>query len=210
MDSKKLKTAVLTGDIVNSTGIPAARERALLKSLKKTLSEYQNSFYRGDSFQVFLQNTVEALRTALVCRTMAISLTEGETIRADIRVSIGIGMVKLPVKMPELAQGQAFVLSGRRLDEIEETEQRLSIRSGDVTADIGFDVMANYLDSIYRGMSAKQAIVILGLLQGQTQQHIALKIKKSKSTVSQLTNAGRWSEIERILQQFEMLINQVI
>ena len=202
--------AVLTGDIVNSTAIPTTRERVLLKQLKKALPANQTSFYRGDSFQVFLKEAKGSLRTALICRTMAISLTEGGIARGDVRIGIGVGKVKRPVKMPEAAKGEAFVLSGRGLDHIEKTEEQLSIRSGHAVADIGFEVIANYLDAIYRDMTGKQAVVLLGLLQGQTQQHIAEKIKKSQSTVSQLANAGRWTEIERLLQQFELLINQVI
>ena len=189
--------------------MPAASEQALLTRLKKALPANQTSFYRGDSFQVFLKEAEGSLRTALICRTIAISLTEGDAVRGDVRIGIGVGEVKLPVKMPEAAQGDAFVLSGRGLDDIEETEELLSIRSGHAVADIGFEVIANYLDAIYRDMTVKQAVVVLGLLQGQTQQHIAIKIKKSQSTVSQLTNAGRWPEIERLLQQFELLINQV-
>jgi hypothetical protein len=201
--------AVLTGDIVNSTAMTTARERALLTKLKKALPANQTSFYRGDSFQVFLKEAERSLRTALICRTLAISLTDGDEVRGDIRIGIGVGKVRLPVRIPEAAQGEAFVLSGRGLDEIEETEEQLSIRSGHALADIGFEVMANYLDAIYRDMTGKQAVVLLGLLQGQTQQHIASKIKKSQSTVSQLANAGRWPEIARLLQQFEMLINQI-
>lgn len=210
MALRKSVAAVLTGDIVNSTAMSTARERTLVTRLKQALPASQTSFYRGDSFQVFLKETEGSLRTALICRTMAISLTEGDVVRGDVRIGIGVGEVKLPVKMPEAAQGDAFVLSGRGLDEIEETEEHLSIKSGHAVADIGFEVIANYLDAIYRNMTAKQAVVLLGLLQGQTQQHIALKIKKSQSTVSQLSNAGRWPEIERLLQQFEMLINQII
>ena len=69
--------------------------------------------------------------------------------------------------------------------------------------------MADYLDAIYREMTAKQAAAIVWLLEGMTQQEAALKLNKSKSTVSQLVAAGSWNEIERILQQFETLINQL-
>ncbi len=130
--------------------------------------------------------------------------------QSDIRVSIGIGRVQLPVKMPGTARGEAFILSGRRLDEIQHTEERLSIRSGHTIADIGFQIMTDYLDSIYGKMTSKQAVVLFDLLRGGTQQEIALKLGKSKSTISQLVSAGRWPEIEKLLKQFEMLINQLL
>jgi transcriptional regulator with XRE-family HTH domain len=69
--------------------------------------------------------------------------------------------------------------------------------------------MADYLDAIYRGMTTKQAAAIVQLLEGDTQQEVASKLGKSKSTISQLVTAGRWPEIEKILQQFENLIKQL-
>jgi hypothetical protein len=204
--------AVLTGDIVNSTLLGPDMEELLLKELGKVLSAYLIEFYRGDNFQVYLKEPAGALRVALLCRAKAISLTamEEQPALSDIRISIGIGPVALPVRAPGTARGEAFLLSGRGLDEIQKTERRLSISSGSAIADIGFGVMADYLDAIYREMTAKQAAAIVWLLAGATQLEAALKLNKSKSTVSQLVAAGGWSEIERILQQFEMLINQLV
>lgn len=200
---------VLTGDIVNSTSIPAFKAERLLKELAGELTPYV-SFYRGDSFQVFIEDPKRSLRTALICRTLAISMTEPGAVRSDVRISIGIGKVQLPVQMPDIARGEAFILSGRGLDKIEGTEQRLSIGSAHAIADIGFEVIANYIDSIFNKMTSKQAVVILDLLKGQHQQDAALKLKRSKSTISQLVSAGRWPEVEKLLKQFETLINQLL
>jgi len=112
--------------------------------------------------------------------------------------------------MPDMARGEAFILSGRGLDKIEGTEQRLSIGSGHEIADIGFEIMANYIDSIFNKMTSKQAVVLLDLLKGQQQQDAVLKLKRSKSTISQLVSAGRWPEVEKLLEQFETLINQLL
>ncbi|HEY4291018.1 MAG TPA: hypothetical protein VGN00_28150 [Puia sp.] len=201
---------VLTGDVVNSTSIPSFKAEQLLKELEGELTPYVVSFYRGDSFQVFIKDPKKSLGTALICRTLAISMTEPGIVRADVRIGIGIGKVQLPVKMPDIARGEAFILSGRGLDKIEDTEQRLSIYSGHEIADIGFEIMANYIDSIFSKMTSKQAIVLLDLLKGQYQQDVALRLGRSKSTISQLASAGRWTEIEKLLKQFEMLINQLL
>jgi transposase len=55
-------------------------------------------------------------------------------------------------------------------------------------------------------MTAKQAEVIFELLKGDTQQQVAEKLNKSKSTISQHVTAGRWDEIERILKNYKKLI----
>jgi hypothetical protein len=204
--------AVLTGDIVNSTQLPPVLEVFLQERLRRTFSAYKTEFYRGDSFQTYIPDPVGSLRTALLARSLAVSLTMTEDERAltDLRISIGIGPVISPVRKPGTAKGEAFILSGRGLDEIQRTERRLSIVSDRPIADIGLQVMADYLDAIYRGMTTKQAAAISRLLEGDTQQEVALQLNKSKSTISQLVTAGRWPEIEKILQQFENLIKQLL
>jgi hypothetical protein len=200
--------AVLTGDIVNSTQLSPTQEKGLLKGLAKFLKGSPHEFYRGDSFQVFVNEPSKALRLALVCRVVAIDITtkEESTIRGDIRIGIGIGEVSSPVRTPGSAKGEAFLLSGRELDELQKTERRLAIRCSNKIADIGLQTMADYLDNIFGGMTGKQADVIVELLQGTTQQQLSVSREKAKSTISELANAGRWPEIERILQQYEQLI----
>jgi hypothetical protein len=205
--------AILTGDIVNSTKLLLTQEARLTKALDEILGNFLgkrrlHEFYRGDSFQIYLDDPKEALRMALVCRALAIEVTGDEEteVVSDIRISIGIGEVKLPIHQLGVAKGEAFILSGRRFDALQQSEQRLAIACGVPVADIGFKVMADYLDSIYKGMTAKQARVIQELLQGTTQQQLATTLNKSKSTISQLANTGRWAEIEQLLLQYEELI----
>ncbi len=203
--------AVLTADIVNSTGLGSGVEETVLQVLQQVLSPYLTEFYRGDSFQAFLEDPVVSLRVALLCRALTISVTAAEEGPAvsDVRISIGLGPVKLPVRTPGMGRGEAFLLSGRGLDGIQKTERRLAIISGQAIADIGLEVMADHLDAIYQQMTPKQAAAIGWLLQGVTQQEVAVHLNKSRSTVSQLAAAGGWGEIEKILEQFEKLINQL-
>ncbi len=208
--------AVLTGDIVNYTKLSAdPGGESLIKAIKRflgTKTAKLHEFYRGDSFQAYLENPEDALRLALECRAAAISRSrekEETEVVSDIRISIGIGEVKLPIHHLGIAKGDAFILSGRRFDELQQSEQRLAIGCGVPLADIGFQVMADYLDSIFKGMTAKQARVIQELLQGVTQQQLAVTLNKSKSTISQLANDGRFPEIERVLEQYKQLIKQL-
>jgi len=69
--------------------------------------------------------------------------------------------------------------------------------------------MADHLDAIYRQMTPKQAAAIGWLLRGVTQQDVAARLNRSRSTISQLVAAGGWGEIEKVLELFEKLINQL-
>lgn len=203
--------AVLTGDIVNSTQLEKSGEKKLLKALHQVLEPYKFEFYRGDSFQVYMKDPQKSLRVALLCRLIAIGLNQGEYLTAtDIRISIGIGNVITPVRTLGSAKGEAFVLSGRSFDEIQKTETRLAITAENKAVNTGLQVIADYINSILKGMTAKQAEVVAELLKGQTQQKVTTLLNKSKSTISQLVSAGRWNEIEKLLLQYETLINQLI
>lgn len=202
--------AVLTGDIVNSTRLSAANEKRLLKGLKKILYSYKYEFYRGDSFQIYLKNPADALRIALLCRAAAISVPSNEeNMHADVRISIGLGTVKSPVKVLSSAKGEAFLLSGRMLDELAKSGRRLSIAVNGPIAGIAFEVIADYLNSIFDVMTDKQAVVVFELLAGKTQKNVSDKLKKSKSTISQHVTSGRWYEIEKLLKQYENVITQI-
>jgi len=86
--------AVITGDIVNSTQLATVKEKKLLNVLKNILVPHQFEFYRGDSFQMYQRNAGGALKTALLCRTAAISISQdNKAATADVRLSIGIGEV---------------------------------------------------------------------------------------------------------------------
>src|SRR5580692_2684262 len=186
--------AVLTGDIVNSTKLPSSQEEWLLEVLDRFLNPHPHEFYRGDSFQAYIKEPSEALELALACRAVTIEITtkEDASVRGDIRIGIGIGEIVVPVSSLGSAKGEAFLLSGRELDELQKTERRLAISCSNKMANIGFEIAADYLDSIFMEMTGKQADVIVSLLRGVTQQQVAISSKRAKSTISELANVGRW------------------
>jgi len=202
--------SVITGDIVNSTQLEGTQEKKLLKLLQTILSDHKHEFFRGDSFQVYIKDTAQALRICLLCRTAAIGLLpEQSPPISDVRLSIGIGSVESPVRSLATAKGDAFLMSGRALDAMEKTEGRLIIVTADKMAGLALSVMSDYINSIYRQMTPKQAEVIFELLKGFSQQHVADKLNRSKSTISQHVTAGRWDEIENILNKFQNIVQLV-
>ena len=207
MKHKTSIAAIITGDVVNSTKLSPEQEKWLFELLKRLAAKHKHEFFRGDSFQIHLDDPRGALHLALMCRCLAIGLNENDE-RYDIRISVGIGEVDHPIKSLSIARGDAFILSGRIFDGLGDT-RRLAISCGNEIADIGLAVIADYLDNIYQGMTAKQAVLITALLKGITQQQMAITLDKSKSTVSQLATAGRWPEIEKLLQQYRAMIEKL-
>ena len=202
--------AVLTGDIVNSTLLEPSQEKKLLKLLQHILSDHKQEFFRGDSFQAYIKESPQALRIALQCRTAAIGLQPDQSPAvSDVRISIGIGQVESPVRTLATAKGEAFLLSGRALDAMDKTEGRLIIITENKLTNYAFSVMSDYINSIYKQMTPKQAEVIFELLKGYSQQHVAEKLNRSKSTISQHVTAGRWDEIENILKKYQEIVQLI-
>ena len=185
-------------------------KKRILKQLKIILLPYKNEFYRGDSFQAYIKDAGQALRIALLCRTAAMAIPADENdIRSDIRISIGIGTARTPVNTLAAAKGDAFVLSGRAFDEITKTGKRLAIITNDSIANTAFEVIADYINSVFSNITDKQATVIFELLSGRTQKKVADKLDKSRSTISQHVTSSRFYEIERLLQQYENIVKQM-
>jgi hypothetical protein len=204
--------AVLTGDIVNSTKLTIAKEAKLSSNLTALSVAYDSKFefYRGDSFQAYVKKPANALRLALLSRTAALKLyKDSKIVLADIRISIGIGDISLPVQSLKTAKGEAFILSGRNFDELQKNNTRLAITTSNPLANVGLQVIADYINAIFANMTGKQAEVIYELLNGEMQMTVAAKIKKTKSTVHQRITSGRWNEIEKLLLQYENIINQL-
>ena len=201
---------VLTADIVNSSRLDAGKDQQLIKQLKEIFAKQQLEFYRGDSFQVYISNPEAALKLALLARATAIGLLKEEhPPLTDIRLSLGIGQVQTPVRSLNTAKGAAFVLSGRKFDEISKTSQRLAISTSNPLANEGLAVISDYLDTIFGRMSSKQAEVIAELLKGALQKDVAKKYKKTVSTIHQRLSAARWEEIEKLLQQYKNIIHLI-
>ena len=108
-----------------------------------------------------------------------------------------------------ISKEEAFLLSGRALDAMEKTEGRLIIITENKMANHGLGVMSDYINSIYRQMTPKQAEVIFELLRGHSQLRVAEKLNRSKSTISQHVTAGRWDEIENILKKYEAIVQAI-
>lgn len=202
-------SAVITADIVNSTQLPKANYKKLLKNLEVLFGEYQHEFFRGDSFQLFLKSPGEALGVLLKARTAAIRLSENPSM-SDIRASIGIGTVKLPVKSIQTAIGDVFVLSGRAFDKMEKGE-RLSIVSDErnKAVNIGLTVISQFIDYLFQRLTFKQAAVVYELLMDRTQTETAMRLQKSQATINKHTQAAGWPQLEKLLAEYKDLISLI-
>lgn len=204
-------SAVITADIVNSTQLSKPDSRKLMTSLFGILEPYPYEFFRGDSFQVHIKSPAEALGLLLQLRTAAMKLSvESSFPLTDIKGSIGIGYVKLPVKSLKTATSEAFVLSGRTFDHMN-PGQRLVIACSEKnqTASLALRVIARFIDYLFRHLTVRQATVVAELLRNRTQTETAKRLKISQATVHKHIQSAGWPEIANLLKEYEALLHSI-
>lgn len=203
-------SAVITADIVNSTKISKADYKKLLKNLTVILQEHKHEFFRGDSFQVLVKSPGEALRVLLQTRTAAMKLSASAMVVADIRASIGIGNVKLPVKSFQTASGDVFILSGRAFDQMEKDERLIIVcNEKNKAINSGLKIISQFIDYLFQRLTFKQSAVVYELLMDHTQTDTAKRLKKSQATIHKHTQAAGWPEIEKLLEEYKNLITLI-
>jgi hypothetical protein len=195
--------AVITGDIVNSTMLPHDQYEKILAAIGKIFADHTFEFYRGDSFQAYIKRPETALEIVFRLRAAARSIN----FIHDIRASIGIGKVSVPLRVMRTASDEAFVLSGRAFENLN-AEQQLAIESPDPRANIAFRVIADYADFLCQKLTPKQAEVLTELLKEETQTDIAKKLKKAQATVNQHAQSASWPAFEKLIHEYQQAIIQ--
>ena len=204
-------SAVITADIVNSTQLSKPESRKLMTSLFGVLEPYPYEFFRGDSFQVYIKSPAEALGLLLQLRTAAMKLSSESSLPfTDIKGSIGIGFVKLPVKSLNTASAEAFILSGRTFDEMQPA-QRLAITCSEKnqTANLALRVIARFIDYLFQRLTVRQAAVVAEMLRNRTQTETAKRLKISQATVHKHIQSAGWPETANLLKEYEALLHSI-
>lgn len=197
--------AVITADIVNSTYLPARLEKELRDEIITALKPNKFEFYRGDSFQALVKDPKEALTVVLKTRTIARKIN----FIHDVRASIGIGTIQTGIRKLNTANDAAFINSGRAFDTLIKSEQKLIIFSDNPIANHGFQTISYFVDYLFQNLTAKQAEVLLVLLNNKTQLDAARQLGKSQSTIHKHAQAGGWPELLRIINEYEALVDKL-
>ncbi len=202
--------AVITGDIVQSTQILSRSDLLLsIQSIAgelQTLTPFKYEFFRGDSFQLLIDNPVKALKIALLIRAGLQGKTpEGSPCKWDARLSVGLGTVNYTSEHVVTSDGEAYHNSGREFDAL--GKRKLALRTSWDEVNDEFAVSTAFADDIISGWSVTQAQTIYqSLLYDITQRDVAEKLGSTSQNISKLLVAAKESLLKMYLKRFEDVV----
>lgn len=205
---------IITGDIIKSSTIQPEKRTLLLDAIHmltkelKTLSALQAELFRGDSFQIIVDNPIEALKIAVLLRAGLKSKTPKDIKKPwDARISLGVGSISYEADKVVVSDGEAFRLSGRELDEIGKRKLTVKTRWKDINDEL--KISTAFADDIISGWTFAQAqVVYLTLLYQYTQKDIAAQLDKTAQNISKLLGAAKEHLIRNYLERYSVLITE--
>lgn len=209
MENKKIYAA-LTGDIIKSSKLSPQQLEEVRKTLNRAIKTLEKAldkkfligdidFYRGDGWQLLLDDPALSLRTALFLRAALIS-----TGLCDTRISVGVGTVdSIDKKKISKSTGMAFEFSGTGLDRL--TKRSFMIVSGILTPQKLEISVFELCDAIVQNWTKRQTEAVFWALQGLDHSQIAENMRPltKRQTVTRMLNGAHWFQIEETLIRYE-------
>lgn len=207
--NKQNIVGVITGDLINSSGLTKDQKINMQTGLSCFLENNQNvlmpvQFYRGDSFQLMVKKEKAAMISVII---EAIILS---TTGTRARISIGIGTISKDISGNVLqSEGEAFQLSGHQLDKMKEEGRLLKIAVDSLQFQPILAATFHLTESIIWSWKPGQAAVISMIPVCKTQKEIAEKLNITGAAVSKALKSGKWAAIEDFLNGYEETLKMI-
>ncbi|WP_298557342.1 MarR family transcriptional regulator [uncultured Aliiroseovarius sp.] len=197
MSKTQTHIAVLTGDIIGSTQMsPEDLERAFdaLSASAEVQADWHGedlhfTRQRGDGWQVRLARPELALRSALAFR--AALRCEGKEFSTFMAAARGPATPLMPGLDLNWASDEAFIESGRRLDQIKSNSLTTQMAHTDIKALGATFVLADYISQSWTPAQAAAILPMLAPGNSPSNSEVARALGKSRQAVAKaLEGAG--------------------
>jgi hypothetical protein len=206
-----MRKAVITGDIVNFTTLKSEEREALVRDSKEMLhilspQKGDAELFRGDSFQLIVDTLSDALFKSIQLRCWFKKVqSRRQKVSLDAKIAIGVGGISYFGDSVLDSDGEAFHLSGRTFDKMEDELLRIVVPDEKLNKQL--EIIADLMNVIITDWTKAQAEVIYMLLERKTQQQIAEIIGIAQSAVNNRIKLAKWKEIERTVNYISSLID---
>ncbi len=216
--SKNKLYAVITGDVVGSSKFSSHDRKKLVTTLKKAARSAQKAFgstipldidiFRGDSWQLIVTDPPKTVRIGLYIRSAF--KAEWGSGKNDTRIAIGIGRIDfIPSGKISQGDGEAFRRSGTALERMKnKTRMQISFPGDDDGESI--NTILQLIDTLAVRWTSKQALAVMGALEGLTQEEITNRWKRSttQQSIAKHLSAAGWNGIGQALTYIEHNLKQ--
>lgn len=205
---------IITADIIGSTSIDADVRGELPELINQLTDELQEvsqiqvEIFRGDSFQVMVQDVEKTPLVAVLLRAgLRKSELRSKTKILDARMAIGIGKVSYINEKITLSDGEAFILSGREFDELGKRKLSILTPSEDVNAELRVETA--FLDDVISHWTRQQSECIYNaLLTNAKQYQLASDDNTSRQNVGKKLSAAKERLVRMYLDRVSFLIRE--
>lgn len=199
-------TSVLIGDIINSRNSETPKQ--WLNSLKAVLGEVGPEpkvweIFRGDSFQLEVNDPKKALITALKIKTALRSTSD-----LDVRMAIGIGQKTYNAPKITEANGDAFVRAGELFENLKKQTLAISSPWNDVDSQVNLNLELALLTMDNWTQNSAKTVQLSIEHPKATQSELAKMLNISQGRVSERQKRAGFDEIMKMNQRYEELISQ--
>lgn len=238
--------AVLTGDIIGSTvyhqvtkkslGEPITSAFRVIETWKKQLIYSPVQIYRGDSFQVVLNDPADALRAAIIIRAALRSFAKAPLPARllDCRIAIGIGkteLARLNYYQNKYDQAGKFLLKNIQINDSDTTvnndtsnwlgraftysgallddkksRRNLMIHTPWSNINNELEIEFSLLDLIIENWGCGRSEVMKYRMQGLKQEDISKELNVSQPAVNRRLKGAGDHVIDDLCRRFEKLI----
>jgi len=205
----------LSADIVKSTSLSAEDTFRLKEYLQSFIDELLvdndcdwGRIVKGDEVELVRTNPNELLRIALILKCYVRFFKPEDEFDIDfkrqgIRISIGIGELRINDKQQGIIDGEAIYLSGRGLVYLSKAKnETIFFSSNDPSLD-GIEVICSLLDTIISKATSRQCEVLYYKLKKYSELKIADILKIKQSAVNQHATSASWNAIAKAVNYFE-------
>lgn len=202
-------TLVITGDISGFTKLDSRSREMLINSTRELMNTWAESkdarIFRGDSFQMLFKDAAQGLKRCIQLRCWFKKNRISPDVLLDARMAVGVGDIAYIGESVLDSDGEAFHLSGRAFDAME-NDEFFKVITADPELNKQLAVICNLLDVIISGWTRNQAEVIYLAIEDRTQQQMAEELKVVQSAINNRLKLSHWKQIEKTIDYISALI----
>ncbi|WDF60941.1 hypothetical protein PQ462_06155 [Flavobacterium sp. KACC 22758] len=200
-------TSVITGDIIDSR---KNESQHWVEDLKKILSPIgktpaQWEVYRGDEFQIEIENPEDAFLTAVLIKAHL------RSIKSDARMSIGFGNKTHSAAKISESNGTAFINSGELFETLKKQKVTLAMRTGDTAFDEKMNLMIQLALTFMDSWLVQSAEFVAKAIENPTlsQEELGQILGINQAAVSRRQKRAQFDLVMNLDRYFKTQIKQL-